>query len=687
MARVIVNLTDRWKRISFQVRSFPLALLSLCILSFGLFIPWLGYYWDDWPVVVSTYLRGLGFFWNFYSGERPLEGWVYILTIPFLGTRPLVWHIFILAMRWLTVLLMWWVLRSLWPQRTRQITWMALLFAVYPAFEQQVFPINFSAHWIAFSLYFLSLGLMIRSLRVARLARVWSLLAVLLVAVHLWTLEYFAGLELLRILIIWIVVAEIQPDLRKRLALTLGFWLPYLTVVVIFTVWRLIYLHVDALDPNEPVLLNSLLAHPLSTIVRLLQFALQDFLNIVFGAWAKVLRPEVFDLTDRLVLFSVFMSLLVFAFVAFYLVKLKSLPPGDDVSSSDQAWARQALFFGLAAVLLGPLPVWLTNRLTTWGLYGSRFALASIFGASVLWVAFLEWSMPRRLPKLLLLSALVALSVGFHIRWTNDFRWIWKDELRFYWQLYWRAPYLKPGSAIAADGEFFPYVGRNATALAINLLYPQSDYFGIDYWFYEVYPGFVRDHEAMKAGKKISFNFRKFDFTGSTLDSVFVTYESEKGQCLWVLSPQDDDNPEINPMLAEALPISNLSRIERQPRRAPIEAIFGKEPPHDWCYFFQKASLAQQFKDWAEVARLGDEAQKLGFGPNNPQEWLPFIEGYARAGRWQDAVDTTLHVRQVNRFLSPRLCASWGRILADTPPPAASAAQVSSMSSRLECGE
>ena len=664
-----------------------MALLLLCILSFGLFIPWLGYYWDDWPVVVSAYLRGVGFFWNFYSGERPLEGWVYILTIPLLGTRPLVWHIFILAMRWLTVLLMWWVLRGLWPQRTRQITWMALLFAIYPAFEQQVFPINFSAHWITFSLYFLSLGLMIRSLRVARLAWLWSLLAVLLVAMHLWTLEYFAGLEFLRVLIIWIVLSESQPDKRKRIILTVRRWLPYLAVVVIFTVWRLFFLDVGATDPNEPALLNSLLTHPLTTGVRLLQFALQDFLNIVFGAWAKTVNPVVFDLTDRLALFSVFLSLLVFALAAFYLAKLKSPPPRDDESSPAQDWARQALLFGLVAVLLGPLPVWLTNRLTTWGLYGSRFALASIFGASVLWVAFLEWSMPRRIPKLLLLSALVALSVGFHIRWTNDFRWIWKDELRFYWQLYWRAPYLKPGSTIAADGEFFPYVGRSATALATNLLYPQSDYPGIDYWFYEVYPGFVRDQEVMRAGKTISFNFRKFDFTGSTLDSVFVSYESEKGQCLWVLSPEDEDNPEINPMLAEALPISNLSRIERQPRGVPVEAIFGKEPPHDWCYYFQKASLARQYKDWAEVARLGDEAQKLGFGPNNPQEWLPFIEGYARAGGWRDAVDTTLHVRQVNRFLSPRLCALWGRILADTPPPSASAEQVDQMTSRLACGE
>ena len=35
--------------------------------------------------------------------------------------------------------------------------------------------------------------------------------------------------------------------------------------------------------------------------------------------------------------------------------------------------------------------------------------------------------------------------------------------------------------------------------------------------------------------------------------------------------------------------------------------IFGAEPPHDWCYYYQKASLARQLGDWAQV--VGD-----GFG-------------------------------------------------------------------------
>ncbi len=36
----------------------PLALLVLLILSFGLLIPQLGFYWDDWPVILTGRLAG-----------------------------------------------------------------------------------------------------------------------------------------------------------------------------------------------------------------------------------------------------------------------------------------------------------------------------------------------------------------------------------------------------------------------------------------------------------------------------------------------------------------------------------------------------------------------------------------------------------------------------------------------------
>jgi predicted membrane channel-forming protein YqfA (hemolysin III family) len=74
----------------------PVVLLVLCILSFGLLIPSLGYYWDDWAKISVSRLFGLSGYWAYYAEDRPLSSWTHILLTPILGYRPIAWHIFVL---------------------------------------------------------------------------------------------------------------------------------------------------------------------------------------------------------------------------------------------------------------------------------------------------------------------------------------------------------------------------------------------------------------------------------------------------------------------------------------------------------------------------------------------------------------------------------------------------------------
>ena len=66
-------------------------------------------------------------------------------------------------------------------------------------------------------------------------------------------------------------------------------------------------------------------------------------------------------------------------------------------------------------------------------------------------------------------------------------------------------------------------------------------------------------------------------------------------------------------------------------------SIFGSEPQHDWCYYYQKADLARQFQDWQQIVALGDEVRTKGLAPSDKDEWLLFVEGYERMGRYSDA--------------------------------------------------
>jgi hypothetical protein len=110
------------------------------------------------------------------------------------------------------------------------------------------------------------------------------------------------------------------------------------------------------------------------------------------------------------------------------------------------------------------------------------------------------------------------------------------------------------------------------------------------------------------------------------------------------------------------IPLSNLSRIIPTPAPvSPDTDIFGPEPEHTWCYFFEKADLARQMKDWNEVLDLYKQAQRLGFNPEYGAEYIPFIEAFAQTGDWQKAYDLTIAAEKLTQGQKKILCSNWYR--------------------------
>jgi len=77
--------------------------------------------------------------------------------------------------------------------------------------------------------------------------------------------------------------------------------------------------------------------------------------------------------------------------------------------------------------------------------------------------------------------------------------------------------------------------------------------------------------------------------------------------------------------------------IESESDITPPIDVFGPEPDHEWCYFYQKISLARQRGEWGEVVKLADQVSDLGFKPLNRSEWIPVFEAYVNVNRMQDA--------------------------------------------------
>lgn len=102
--------------ISKDKRFFPLILLVSIFLAYGLFIPWLGFYLDDWYIIWFRHFFGSAAFTEFFGQDRPFLAWIYMILTPILGNSPVAWQSFAVLTRWVLGLALWDLLKQIWPE-------------------------------------------------------------------------------------------------------------------------------------------------------------------------------------------------------------------------------------------------------------------------------------------------------------------------------------------------------------------------------------------------------------------------------------------------------------------------------------------------------------------------------------------------------------------------------------------
>jgi len=462
----------------------------------------------------------------------------------------------------------------------------------------------------------------------------------------------------------------------------------------LYIIWRLSFARIYGADPNPPKLFEDLALAGGETLRHLFSSMLTDTLAILVSGWGRAFDLRLAEMRQPLIALSWLGSLGLAAFLTFFLFRFYR--PAEPEAAAADRFTRQALLLGAAGVLLGPAPLWLTGEhmLSLVDVYhADRFTLSAMFPASLFFTALLDWLASRPLQKAAAFSLLVGLLAGYHLRNANDYRWLSIQQTRFYWQFAWRVPYLERGTALLVENILFPFQGHFATSAALNLLYPPPEpRQPTPYWFYALRP---KLEKKALLGVSLYSRTRTFEFFGTTGESLLLVYGAPPANCLWVLSPQDADNPDLSPLMQKWTAASSLERIHPEPAPPgyPPETIFGKEPPHTWwCYFYQKAELARQLGEWERVAALGDEAQALGYTPqsdgaNATHEWLPFIEAYARLNRWEDALRLTLQNFERDDKYALQLCRRWQQLRQTTPASAEKDAALQTVFGRLKCAE
>jgi hypothetical protein len=283
-----------------------------------------------------------------------------------------------------------------------------------------------------------------------------------------------------------------------------------------------------------------------------------------------------------------------------------------------------------------------------------------------------------RLRKLLVLSCLVAFSVSYQVQIANRYRINWEIQRAYYWQLSWRVPGIAPGTAVISPDVPFGYVADMSLGFAYNVLYnPLPSTQPLPLWFFTAgrlwgLEELPRLQASMPAALPVEFKLRNIQFKGDTRMSLGVQYNASRG-CLRVTDDiyakapvlTDDPSSQFERFLYS---FAGPSAIQLAPtlRQDRLRMIFGPEPAHQWCYYFEKADLARQFQNWEEIVLLADTVQRLGYRPLNAVERLPFIEGFTRRGRWDDAVDWTKSAYDQDSRSQAALCQYWKKLSEDS---------------------
>ena len=667
------SLRNTLKKIIQAPYSVYLLIIAVGIVSYGLHLPKLGFYWDDWPWVWSLHINGAQDMLKIDEHHRPLSGLVLYLGGLFAGENPVLWQSYSLFLRLSGAGALAWALQKFWADQRDRIVWVVLLFLVYPGFSQQFVSVNNSRHLFPLAIFFLSLGFMLKAIQEKEHSLLNTTTSLVLSLFAMLTSEYYYGLEFIRPVILWIYIYREQKRFKTSASTALKAWAPYAILLIFVFGWRY---NVSTQLNYSITIFNEIGDNARNGLFKLIEHALTDLYTATIGAWGSIFNfKNLSEYGNRIQLYYWIIVVSVSLGTLLYFILLY-----QEEEEKKKTWRAEAFILGVAALLISPLPFWATGLDPKLGFPNDRLLLPTALGASLLLMALIDLLKPRSV-QIMLLALIIGLSAGSHNQNALVYRSAWTSTTGFFQQLSTRAPTLQANTTILSN----QLPGRstdNSLIAPLNWVYaPNFTDGNIPLQLLYVDLRFGRDETIIDEDLFTSKAYMRYYFEGS-LDNV-VTIFYQPPACLQVIDPKNLLRKIPAPM-DTAVPYSNPALIFTDANlTASLPAFFGdaQETP-TWCYYFEKADLARQTQNWAEIAQLGDTAFGAGKNPNHPSERIPFIEGYAYTGQWKKAEEITLDVSKS----STAFCQIWVKIKTETSPSAERETAIANVRSHLSCG-
>ena len=648
--------------------SIPLALLLLCFLSYGLLIPWLGFYWDDWVYTWFGYILGPGGFQKAFANDRPFLSLIYMITTSILGQQPIAWQITGLLAKWATALLFWFFLRLVWPQKQYSfpILMASFFHAIYPGFSQHSISVIYSQAYILYSFFLFSMVCMVLAIRSQKHSVIFTIIAIISAMLCHLSTEYFFGLEFLRPFFLWVITTHQNQPTLVRLKITLKNWAIYLIVSIIYILFR----YLQTRSPNYQGYEFSIIEGTSRSFSWLTIGFIQEILSIIqkagVSAWVQTTRLFTFPLEASST--WLYLSVIGITFVIILFFGFRFRPENHSSKEFDDQWGIFSIVTGLAGIILGRLPSWVAGLPFGLEFPYDRFMLSTGFGASLFISGLIIFLVKSGKRRIVIMAAILAMTVGWNFYISNTFRRDWQNQTEFFKQLSWRIPAITPGTIMMTYELPLKYYSDNSLTAPLNWIYDSGASRNDNQMPYILIYTKIRLGQSLEnilPDQPVHFNFRAFEFYGTTSDTISVY--SPGGQCLRILDKEfTNENilPGLPRVYEDLIPLTDLDRIilnPIKPASLPSE-IFKTSTQPDWCYYFEKAELARQDGDFKKVVDLANEAESLGLSPKTSSELFVFIEGFANLGLWDKAEDLSMEVIESNPEFSHGICQTWKRV-------------------------
>jgi hypothetical protein len=368
--------------------------------------------------------------------------------------------------------------------------------------------------------------------------------------------------------------------------------------------------------------------------IRLMLETAKDILDVTIFAW--FLKPyQLFSSAPNSNLANaLFITAIVVALVLLYTFLFKKWWGVDINEAGTPLLLREFIWIGALTTLLAILPVVVSERQVDLNDAYKSYGLHPI-GGVVIFVAGIILMFQGQFRKLMLV-ALIGISVSVQVLNADYWAQLWEYQQKTWWQLTWRAPDIKDDTMVIAYlPEGFRIQQDYEVWGPVNLIYRprpaknpviQSEVLTTE-TAYDVLRGNVRSD--------LNRDFRlNRDFNNLLLISL-----PSSSSCIHVIDGTLPVYSADDAFLVQQIgAYSHVDRIIPSGEApVPSASIFGIEPRHDWCYYYQKASLARQTGDWQEIGRLYDKTKSLDLDTDDKAEMIPFFEGLVNLGRYEDA--------------------------------------------------